>query len=110
MQKHVSNKHGKHVFNPMYSPPNSTEYCQWFRLVHPFTCMVAGMTGSGKMDWVKSLLQQAREVIHLPPERIVQCYSQWQPGYMELMMVTIPNIQFVRGIPSDLENDSINST
>jgi len=33
--------------------------------------MVAGMTGSGKTVWVKSLLQQAQKVIHLPPERVV---------------------------------------
>ena len=67
--------------------------------------MVARMTGSDQTVWVKSLLQQAREVIHLPPERVVWCYSQWQPAYMELM-VTVPNIEFVKGIPSDLENDS----
>ena len=63
------------------------------------------MTRSGKTVWVKSLLQQPQEVIHLPPERIVCCYSQWQPAYMELL-VTIPNIEFVKGIPSDLETDS----
>jgi len=67
--------------------------------------MVAGMTESGKTVWMKSLLQQAQEVVHLPPERVVWCYSQWQPAYMELM-VTVPNIEFVKGIPSELENDS----
>ena len=61
---------------------------------------MAGMTGSSKTVWVKSLLQQAQEVINLPPERVVWCYSQWQPAYMELL-VTIPNIEFVKGIPSD---------
>ena len=85
--------------------PNPIEKCQRFRFMHPFTCMVAGMTGSGKTVWVKSLLQQAQEVVHLPPERIVWCYSQWQPAYMELM-VTVPNIEFAKGIPSELENDS----
>ena len=30
---------------------------------------------------------------------------QWQPANMELM-VTIPNIEFVKGIPSDLEHDT----
>ena len=54
-------------------------------LVHPFTCMIAGMTGSGKTLWVKSLLQQAQKAIHLPPERIVWCYSQWQPAYSEII-------------------------
>ena len=67
--------------------------------------MVAGMTGSGKTVWVQPLLQQASEVINPPPERIVWCYGQWQPAYME-MLVTIPHIEFVKGIPSGLEHDS----
>ena len=78
MQRHMSNKHGNPVFNPNYSAPNPmysmqnpTEKCQRFRFMHPFTCMVAGMTGSGKTVYVKSLLQQAQEVVQLPQERIV---------------------------------------
>ena len=112
MQGHRSNRHGNPVFNPMYSVPNPiysmpdpTENCQRFRFMHPFTCMVAGTTRSGKTARVKSLLQQAQEIVHLPPERTVWCYSQLQPAFMELM-VTVPNIEFVKGIPSELENDS----
>ena len=67
--------------------------------------MVTGMTGSGKTVWVQSLLTQAYRVINLPPEKIVWCYSQWQPAYME-MLVTIPNIEFVKGIPTALEQDA----
>ena len=67
--------------------------------------MVAGMTGSGKTIWVKSLLRQAQRAISPPPERIVWCYSQWQPAYLELM-TTISNIEFVKGIPENLEKDS----
>ena len=85
--------------------PYSTEKCQRFQFEHPFTCMVAGMTGSGKTVWVQSLLTQAYRMINLPPERIVWCYSQWQPAYMD-MLVTIPNIEFVEGIPTALEQDA----
>ena len=67
--------------------------------------MVAGMTGSGKTAWVQSLLTQAYRMINLPPERIVRCYSQWQSAYMDLL-VTVPNIEFVKGIPTALEQDS----
>ena len=67
--------------------------------------MVAGMTGSGKTVWVKSLLQQPQRAINLSPERLAWCYSQWQPAYLELM-AAIPNIEYVRGIPSNLEHDS----
>ena len=67
--------------------------------------MVAGMTGSGKTVWVQSLLQQAQTVIDQPPERIIWCYSQWQNAYTQLSMM-IPTIEFVKGIPESLENDS----
>ena len=62
---------------PLQAKSISREKYQRFHLGHPFTCMVAGMTGSGKSVWVKSLLQQAQKAIHLPPKRIVWCYSQW---------------------------------
>ena len=67
--------------------------------------MMAGMRGSGKTVWVQSLLTQAYRMIHFPPEKIVWCYSQWQPTYME-MLVTIPNIEYVKGIPTALEQDA----
>ena len=44
-------------------------------------------------------------MINLPPEKIVWCYSQWQLAYME-MLVTIPNIEFFKGIPTALEQDA----
>ena len=102
MQRRMYNKHGNTVLS---RTPNFLDNCKPFHFVHPFTCMVAGMTGSGKTIWVKSMLQQAQRAISLPPDRIVWCYSQWQPAYLELM-TTIPNIQFVKGIPENLEKDS----
>ena len=45
--------------------------------------MVVGMTGLGKTVWVQSPLQKAQTVIDQPPERIIWCYSQWQPAYMQ---------------------------
>ena len=88
----------KHSESRSFTP----EKCQPFHFVHPFTCMVAGMTGSGKTVWVQSLLQQAQNVIE---PRIIWCYSQWQPAYSELLN-TVPNIEFVKGIPENLEQDS----
>ena len=44
-------------------------------------------------------------MINLPPEKIVWCYSQWQPAYTEIL-VTIPNIEFVKGILTALEQDA----
>ncbi len=44
-------------------------------LQHPFTCIVAGCTQSGKTVWVKTLLENAQETI-IPPERTIWCYGQ----------------------------------
>ena len=99
----MNRKHSNSNFAPVI--PMSQERCQRFQLVHPFTCMVAGMTGSGKTVWVQSLLQQAQTVIDQPPERIIWCYSQWQNAYTQLLMM-IPTIEFVKGIPESLENDT----
>ena len=78
--------------------------CGPFRLEHPFTCMVSGMTGCGKTTWVQKLLKNKISTITPTPQRIVWCYSIWQPAYME-MMHTIPGIEFVKGIPSHIEGD-----
>ena len=39
------------------------------------------------------------------PEKIVWCYSQWQLAFMQ-MLVTVPQIEFVKGIPTALEDES----
>ena len=103
MQRHMNSKHSISDFAPYM--PMSQEKCQRFQLVHPFTCMVAGMTGSGKTVWMQSLLQQAQNMIDQPPDRIIWCYSQWQPAYTQLLMMK-PTIEFVQGIPSSLGNDT----
>jgi Ni2+-binding GTPase involved in maturation of urease and hydrogenase len=54
-----------------------------FHLLHPFTAMVAGMTGSGKTVWVMNFLEHAAKVIKPGPlQRIVCCYSQWLDDQM----------------------------
>ena len=78
--------------------------CGAFQLLHPFTALVAGMTGSGKTVWVQKLLEHANEMISPPPQRIIWCYSQWQPAY-EQMQHSVTGIEFVKGIPADLEED-----
>ena len=77
----MNSKNSDSNFAPVI--PMSHEKCQRFQLVHPFTCMVAGMTGSGKTVWVQSLLQQAQTVIDQPKERIIWCYSQWQSATID---------------------------
>ena len=105
IQRHVMPKHRNAGLTPVQTVPVFSQKCQRFRSEHPFTATIAGMTGSGKTAWVRSLLQQASETIYRPPERIVWCYSQWQLAYTE-MLVAMPHIEFVKGIPTALEQDS----
>ena len=94
--------------NPLPTQQNrigGNDLCGPFQLKHPFTCTVVGMTGSGKTVWVKNLLDHAQQTISPTPQRIVWCYAQWQPAYAA-MAATIPGIEFVKGIPKELEEDS----
>ena len=98
MQRHERNVHKQDPFTkptPLVSGPVA--------LHHPFTCIVAGCTQSGKTLWVKTLLENAQQTIRLPPQRIIWCYGQWQPMYLE-MIDTIPGIEFFEGIPSEIDS------
>jgi hypothetical protein len=88
------NTHGDVQSKPIEIPAGSAV------LQHPFTCIVAGCTQSGKTVWVKSLLEKAQSP---PPQRIIWCYGQWQPSYFD-MMRTMPGIEFNQGIPDDIDN------
>ena len=105
MQRHVMSKHRNAGLIRFQTVPMFSQKCPRFRFEHPFTFMIAGMTGSGETAWVRALLQQASETIYHPPERIVRCYSQWQPAYTQ-MLVAMSHIEFVKGIPTALEQDS----
>ena len=49
MQRHMSNKHGNLVFNPMYIVPNSTENCQQSRMNPKETFSLNTVVWSAKM-------------------------------------------------------------
>ena len=59
------------------------------RLKHPFTCTVAGPTSSGKTWFVFRLIKHANEMINPSPEKIVYCYGEFQPSFMEF-----PDVEF----------------
>ncbi len=70
---------------------------------HPFTMILAGPTGSGKTFFVKDLLEKAN--IEPMPDRIVYLYKRWQPLYDLMRKSVKPKIEFIKGIPEDLDSD-----
>ena len=73
-------------------------------LQHPFSMLVAGGRKAGKTEFTKALLRESKTMIDKPPERILWCYAKHQPDlYKELIHIT-PNIEYVEGIPTNLED------
>jgi len=73
------------------------------RWKHPFPPLIAGPTCCGQSQFVKRLVESGEDIIDPAPENIIWCYGIYQPAYDE-MQRNIPNIQFVEGVPGDLES------
>jgi hypothetical protein len=72
------------------------------RLIQPFTMLVAGITGAGKSQFVKKLLENQKSCIDKKIHKIFYHYSIWQSAYRQ-MNETIPNIVFRKGIARNWE-------
>ena len=69
---------------------------------HPFTCMIAGPSKSGKTTLLKKILANNNQMIDNPPTKIMYCYSRWQDGFDDLKNNN-PLIEFNEGLP-DIDN------
>lgn len=70
------------------------------RFKHPFTCMVAGPTGSGKSVFTFKLISEAHDQITPPPQKIIYCYGEYQPIFNDY-----PQVTFSEGLPDNSEFD-----
>lgn len=57
------------------------------------------------MTCVMCLLRYTDSLIDGPPEKLMQCYGEWQPMYATLME-TVPNVEFVEGLPDPASFDA----
>lgn len=71
---------------------------------HPFTMMISGPTACGKTTMVKDMLQNSSK-IEPGLQRIVWLYKRWQPMYTVIKRTVVPKVEFIQGIPSDLDDD-----
>ena len=77
------------------------EFCP--NLQHPFTCLVSGMTQSGKSQWIQKLINSRPWKIEPPPEKIIYCYSEYQPELFSKYDKSL--VTFNRGLPNEQEMD-----
>lgn len=73
------------------------------RFKHPFGAIIAGPSGSGKTVFLRKVLEKADEMIDIPPKQIFWIHGIHQPAHDE-MKQTIENIEFIEGLPTDLES------
>ena len=78
---------------------------RYFQFRHPFTCMVAGPTSSGKTVLVKNILRNSKILVDgVTNPKITWAYGQWQKGYAEEEGFLI---NYIDGLPT--EEDIIES-
>lgn len=72
---------------------------------HPFNCFVAGPSQSGKTHLIYNILNNIDQIIDKNINKIIFCYSVWQPFYDKIIS-QIKNIEFFEGIYNFDELDS----
>ena len=65
------------------------------RWTHPFTCVIAGPTQSGKTEFVKRFVRHVEDMVTPVPTKIIWSYGEWQPAYQSLL----DKVDFVQGLP-----------
>ncbi|PJE78547.1 hypothetical protein CI610_02517 [invertebrate metagenome] len=68
---------------------------------HPFTCMIAGPTGSGKTTFVKRFIDNIQQMMTPIPDKILWCYGEYQTIYG-----FIDKVEFHEGLPDLMELDT----
>ena len=68
------------------------------RLVHPFTCVVAGPTGCGKTTFFYTFVRPLFHTDKLSTSKDNVVLGEWQPLYSTLS-TSHANIYFVEGLP-----------
>ena len=64
---------------------------------HPFSCLIAGPSQSGKTTFVVRLIKHRYEMTHPVPKLVVWHYSEFQPAYERMSN----EVTFKKGVPTD---------
>ena len=80
-----------------------------FIFKHPFTCMLAGPSKSGKTTLLTKILVNNKRLIDKQPDQIYYSYSRWQNSFTKLLQ-TLPDVKFIEGLPDlDEFNENLNN-
>ena len=91
---------------PKLLPPPPPPPPEMHVFKYPFTMIVSGPTFCGKTFFLKKLLQNAGTACNPhPQQRIVWLYKRWQPLNDVIKATVVPEVEFIQGIPCDLEQD-----
>ena len=73
------------------------------QLRHPFSMMICGGRGAGKSFFTKNLIKYRNSIVNKKIQRIVWCYGKHQPQLLAELKSYFPNIEYIHGLPSDLD-------
>ena len=65
---------------------------------------------SGKNFFLVELLKRTRTYLQPSPQRIIWLYKRWQPLYDVIKNTVLPRVEFIKGIPLNLEKDDFLNT
>ena len=71
------------------------------RTKFPFSMIVSGSRNVGKTEFVMKLLRHRHEMFDTDIDRLVWCYSKFQPSMVENFCQIFSIVEFPEGIPSD---------
>jgi ABC-type glutathione transport system ATPase component len=104
LKRHIKEFHGSARESMEEQFPRKPQEIRAKVLKHPFCMIISGPSGSGKTYLVKDLLENG--YIKPAPDRIIWVYKRWQRLYEEMNRSVMPKIEFVRGIPYNLDDES----
>ena len=84
----------------MYSPMNDKAYSTtYIAFKTPFTMNIIGPSKCGKTSLVSDLLENQDTIMSPSPQKIIYCYSLYQPLF-DYLKTKITNISFIKGLPN----------
>ena len=72
---------------------------------HPFTCLIAWPTSSGKTVFTSKLIRYVDALVTPSIEEIIYCFALCQPEHVKIQQQN-SRIKFVKGLP-DFENINV---